>query len=158
MHKTDWSWEDGVECRDAGQQDGWRRNSTGPQVEVWEVFNRHEETSLTRIQSCQMCVCVWTHSSVLTSVTSCPLVTVSQSNRAGWRLLQPSCCLSQRSPETDGGNERDEVVDGETRLVDSLVWIALTRSMFYWPSGTPWLQTALFWESLCHIFDKDTQA
>lgn len=43
-------------------------------------------------------------------------------------------------------------------LAESLVWIALTQRMFYWPRGTPWLQTALFWESLCHNFDIDEQA
>lgn len=58
----------------------------------------------------------------------------------------------------DGGNGRDRALDGEMMLAHSLVWIALTQSMFYWPRGTPWLQTALFWESLCHSFDKDTQA
>ncbi len=58
--------------------------------------------------------------------------------------------LSEPMLSRDGWRER-------TRLADSLVWIAPTRSMFYWPSGTPWLETALFWESLFHIFDKDKQ-
>lgn len=106
-------------CRTAGRS-GWRnavdlrlrseRCSVDMRKPVWLEFKAVK------------CVCVWTHSSVLTSITSCPLVTVSQSNRACWLAFTAAWAnaLPRRMEgknETESGRWRNEA--GWLTRVDS---------------------------------------